>query len=160
MSGAALVTGGGGRRVGIALMGCLVALTTFLLASPLPRGLDGATFCLPFVGPVTRIDLALPPDAQRLVKAHEMGHAASCRRRGAIGEYFSRLTVRGRLDAEVQAYCSQGRFEVRAGGVPRLVWASVLDQLEEGHRGLRELGRPLIANRLVSGCHDAAVLSR
>lgn len=136
------------------LLGVLLTPVVMALAFaglPLPRNLDGATFCWPFVGPVTEIDSALIGVDREKVEAHERVHAAQCRRMGAMRNFLVRLTGRQRLPYEVEAICAEVLLEL-ARGVPRAqLEQRIVDELSES-MWYRRLGPVAMREGIRRGC--------
>lgn len=118
------------NRIAVVTIGTLVVL----LALPFVHLWDyeeGRTMCYPLIGPIERFAPDLSRAALARVRAHEDAHAAQCRRDGAVWQFFRRLTTRGRLAAESEAYCAEAASAVAAGGSARIEYARVQDELRE-----------------------------
>lgn len=92
---------------------------------------DGVTLCYPFRGPVQMFDSTLSDSAAMLTRTHEAVHAEQCREMGAIANFFARVTSKGRLRLEAQAYCAQAKQEVSWGAKPNQVFDRIVEELAE-----------------------------
>ena len=66
------------RRVGLVLMGSVLATFTLPLLLPIPQREEGLTLCYPVVGPVQRFNPDLSDSALARTRAHEAAHATQC----------------------------------------------------------------------------------
>jgi hypothetical protein len=92
---------------------------------------DGVTLCYPFRGPVQMFDTTLSDSAAILTRTHEAVHARQCREMGAVANFFARVTSKGRLRLEAQAYCAQAMQEVSWGAKPSMVFDRIVEELAE-----------------------------
>jgi len=92
---------------------------------------DGVTLCYPFRGPVQMFDSTLSDSAAMLTRTHEAVHARQCREMGAVANFFTRVTTKGRLRLESQAYCAQAMQEVSWGAKPSAVFDRIVEELAE-----------------------------
>jgi hypothetical protein len=111
----------------------LLALSLAAARAPLPKGLDGMTICLPFVGPVTRIDSTLSGRARALAAIHERAHAAQCRDLGAVRSFVAGLTIDGKLRSEAHAFCAEAHWDLAVGHPRENVLARIADELETAY---------------------------
>lgn len=154
-----------GRRIaGLRLLwivpSAMLVLSLAAARAPLPKGLDGMTMCLPFVGPVTRIDSTLSGRARMLATIHESAHAEQCREIGAIRSYAARLTVDGKLRSEARAFCAEARWDL-AGGHPREhVLARIADELETAYDWTAGLSRGEIVAAIGAACPPLSAAAR
>ena len=141
------------RRIGVLLFAPLAILTTIVYVTA-PTGLAGSTRCLPFIGPHVALDPTLAGPEREIAAAHEAAHAEQCRDQGAIRNYVLRLTRAGRLDAELGAYCAEGRAALRLGQRADLVVERMLDELEDGYPWFRGTPRAAFRTGLRRACPD------
>ncbi len=123
---------------------------------PLPRGLDGATFCYPLIGPVQRFDPRLTGAAGAIVRAHEAVHATQCHRLGFMRRVARQLTTQGRLGLEAEAYCAQGQYEVSTGASAYPVYQRLVDELRYTGRWFAGLSEDTIRAALAGACPSLA----
>src|SRR4051812_33657242 len=64
------------RRVGLVLMGGVLAAFILPLLLPFPKREEGLTLCYPVVGPIQRFNADLSGAALARTRAHEDAHAA------------------------------------------------------------------------------------
>lgn len=147
-------------RLSWMLLPGLLAVSVAAARAPLPRGLDGMTLCLPFVGPVTRIDSTLEGRAQQLALIHERAHAAQCRERGAIRTYASSLTTDGKLRAEAHAFCAEAHWDMAAGLPREIVLTRITDELETAYRWAASRSRGEIVAALGAACPPLSIRAR
>ena len=119
------------RRVGIVVVGTMIAALTLPLFVPMWQSELGRTFCYPLRGPVQRFNPDLSDSLLARVRAHEQAHADQCRRDGALWHNLRRLVPSERLQAEAEAYCAEVRFGLANGGQARIVYPRALDELRE-----------------------------
>ena len=137
------------KRFALLLVPPLVALGWVMLRAPLATRTAGDTRCFPFLGPRIKVDSGL----HRAI-AHESTHAEQCRRDGVVLNYAKRVSKRGRMAAEVDAFCAEGRVEATLGTRPDYVVARILDELEEGYPWFRGTTRKQFLDALDSRCSD------
>lgn len=147
-------------RLAILLVPPLALLTVVVLVSPLSPRTAGDTRCFPFIGARVTIDSAMTAHDRTLARAHEGAHAAQCDRDGFLRNYFSRLTKRGRLAAEVGAFCAEGRADVASGTRPDHVVQRILDELEEGYPWFRGTTRQQFLSAFEGQCADLVAPAR
>jgi hypothetical protein len=148
------------RRLGGLLVAGVVALFIAAARTPIPKGLDGMTMCLPLVGPVTRIDTSLTGRALRLAAVHERAHAEQCRDLGALRSYAARLTVEGKLRSEAIAFCAEAYWDIATGRRREHVLARIADELETAYDWTAGLSRGEIIAVIGSECPPLSALAR
>ncbi len=146
----------GARRVGLVLMGSVVAAFTLPLLLPFPSREEGLTLCYPVVGPVQRFNPDLSDSALARTSAHEAAHATQCRRDGAIWHFVRGVVPSQRLAAEAEAYCAEANFGVSKGGHARLEYARIQDELRE-MAWFRRLSSDVLNSSLAAQCPMIAV---
>ncbi len=144
------------RRVGLVLMGSVLATFTLPLLLPFPQREEGLTLCYPVVGPVQRFNPHLSDSALARTRAHEAAHATQCRRDGAVWNFVRRVFPRQRLAAEAEAYCAEANFGVSKGGQARLEYARIQDELRE-MPWFRRFSSDALNDSLASQCPMIAV---
>ena len=144
------------RRVGLVLIGSVLAAFILPLVLPFPQREEGVTLCYPFVGPVQRFNLDLSRAALARTRAHEDAHAAQCRRDGAIWHFVRGVFPSNRLAAEAEAYCAEASFGISNGSNARLEYARIQDELRE-MAWFRRLSSDALNNSLASQCPVIAV---
>lgn len=144
------------RRVGLVLMGSILAALILPLLLPFPQREEGLTLCYPVVGPVQRFNPDLSESALARTRAHEDAHAAQCRRDGAIWHFVRGAFPSKRLAAEAEAYCAEASFGVSNGGDARLEYARIQDELRE-MAWFRRLSSDALNKSLTSQCPTIAV---
>jgi hypothetical protein len=142
------------RRVAYLLAPMLAVFAMVLRAAPLPANLAGTTHCLPVVGPFVQIDGSLEPKDRTLTLAHEEAHELQCWRQGFVTNFVTRLSPDGRLHAELEAFCAEGRTELALGRRADLVVERILDELEEGYAAFRGTHRRTFLRRFGRICPD------
>jgi hypothetical protein len=147
------------RRVSLLLAPPLLALGAIVVLGS-PPGVAGSTLCFPVLGPRTHIDTTATARERMLASAHEHAHAAQCREQGALRNYLSRVSRSGRLDAELGAYCAEGRVELAVQPRADYVVERILDELEEGYPWFRGTSRAEFAARLATVCPDLIARAR
>ena len=138
----------------------LAVLGWITLRAPLGRRTAGDTRCFPVLGPRIKVDSGLPARDRAIALAHESAHAEQCRRDGFALNYVKRLSTRGRMAAELDAFCAEGRAETTLGTRPDHVVARILDELEEGYPWFRGTTRRQFLNALDNRCADLVGLAR
>ena len=144
------------RRVGLMVTGSLLVMFGLPLLLPVPQGQEGVTLCYPFVGPVQRFNPDLSQSTLARTRAHEAAHATQCRRDGAILHFARGVLPSQRLAAEAEAYCAEARFGVVNGGMARLEYARIQDELRE-MVWFRRLSDDALNDSLASQCPMIAV---
>ena len=139
------------RRVGLVLVGSVLAAFTLPLLLPLPRREEGLTLCYPVVGPVQRFNPDLPTPAHARTRAHENAHAAQCLRDGAAWHFVRGAFPSKRLASEAEAYCAEANFGISKGGQARLGYARIQDELRE-MAWFRRLSSSALNNSLAFQC--------
>ncbi len=147
------------KRVALLLAPPLVALGALLVLGA-PPGVAGSTLCLPLLTPRIHVDTTATARERMLAAAHEHAHAAQCREQGALRNYLSRLSRSGRLDAELGAYCAEGRAELAVQPRAQLIVERILDELEEGYPWFRGTSRTEFASRLATVCPELMARAR
>ncbi len=101
------------RGVRILVVGALTAIpvvpAAFIL-TPIPRGADGVTLCLPWLGPLQQFADGLDPELDEIVHIHERIHADQCRRLGAVQYARTYLHDEGMIALEAEAFCAEARI--------------------------------------------------
>jgi hypothetical protein len=131
-----------------------------MVVAPMPPRMAGNTRCFPFVGPRMSVDSTMSARERTLAEAHEGTHAEQCRRDGFAINYVARLSRRGRLAAELEAFCSEARADVGLGTRADNVVARILDELEEGYSWFRGMTRGEFLVALESHCADVVAPAR
>ncbi len=139
------------RPILLGLLLTPVVMALAFAALPLPRNLDGATFCWPLIGPVTEIDSALTGVDREKVEAHERVHAEQCRRMGAVRNFLVRLTGRQRLPYEVEAICAEVVLDLARGVSRAQLEQRIVDELSES-MWYRRLGPVALREGVRRGC--------
>jgi hypothetical protein len=121
------------RQVLWLLVPAVLGLSLAAAHAPLPRGLDGITMCLPFIGPITRLDSTLSGRARDLAAIHERAHAVQCRELGAVRSYVAGLTIQGKLRSEANAFCAEAHWDLAQGHRRENVLARIADELETAY---------------------------
>lgn len=100
------------RAVRVLLLSTLAAIpivpAAFILM-PMPRGADGITLCLPFIGPLQQFAPGMEPDLEEMVHIHERVHAEQCHRLGAVRYARTYLQAEGMIGLEAEAFCAEAR---------------------------------------------------
>jgi hypothetical protein len=143
-------------RVGLVLMGSLLAAFILPLLLPFPQREEGVTLCYPVVGPVQRFNSDLSGAALARTRAHEDAHAAQCRQDGAVLHFVRGAFPSNRLAAEAEAYCAEANLSVSKGGHARLEYARIQDELRE-MAWFRRLSSDALNQSLASQCPMIAV---
>ena len=134
----------------------LIGMMSLGVVGPLPPGLDGATLCFPFIGPVQRFDPALSDTTWLRVVVHENAHRDDCERLGAVRHYLSIVTTTGRLEAETRAGCAEARMQIAIGRHPYLEHERLVDELHYGHPWLRNRPEEELRAVIRRTCPDVA----
>jgi hypothetical protein len=148
------------RRIALALLPLLGVLGVIMVVAPLSPRIAGNTRCFPFVGPRVSVDSTMSARERALAVAHEGAHAKQCRRDGFVINYVARLSRRGRLAAELEAFCSEARADVGLGTRADHVVARILDELEEGYPWFRGMTRSAFLAALENHCADVVAPAR
>ncbi len=143
------------RRIGLVLVGTVVAALLLPLLVPMWQREDGRTFCYPVLGPVQRFNPDLSPSPLARTRAHEDAHATQCRREGAVVHFIRGLAPRQRLAAEAEAYCAEASFAIANGGQARLEYARVQDELREA-AWFRRISSDALTASLAAQCPTIA----
>ena len=149
-----------GRRLVWLLVPGLLAFSLATARAPLPKGLDGMTICLPFIGPVTRIDSTLVGRARDLAAIHERAHAAQCRELGAVRSYAARLTIDGKLRSEANAFCAEAHWDLAVGHPRENVLARIADELETAYVWTAGRSRGEIVAAIGAACPPLSARAR
>lgn len=136
------------------------ALSLAAVRAPLPRGLDGMTMCLPFVGPVTRLDSTLSGRARDLAAIHERAHAAQCQEVGALRSYIAGLTIEGKLRSEANAFCAEAHWDLAQGYPRENVLARIADELETAYGWTAGRSRGEIVAAIGAACPPLSARAR
>jgi hypothetical protein len=139
------------RRLGLVVMGTVLAAFILPLLSPFPKRAEGLTLCYPGVGPVQRFNPDLSNSALARTRAHEDAHAAQCLRDGAIWHFVRGAFPSKRLASEAEAYCAEAQFGISIGSNARLEYARIQDELREV-AWFRRLSSDAINNSLALEC--------
>jgi len=148
-----------GRVAGLLASG-LLALSVAAASTPLPKGLDGMTMCLPLIGPVTRIDSTLSGRARDLAVVHERAHAAQCREVGAVRSYAAGLTIDGKLRSETDAFCAEAHWDLAVGYPRENVLARIADELETAYGWTAGRSRGEIVAAIGAACPPLSARAR
>lgn len=109
-----------------------VCLVSIALLQPYPRWQEGATFCLPWLGPRMSLPASLSDSARTRVVAHETVHAAQCRALGSWSLFTAHWSVARRLKLEAEAGCAEALFGLAHGRRPDLAFEGLVDDLTYG----------------------------
>ena len=139
-------------RVLAVCVGATAALLASLAVLPMPAGLDAATFCYPFVGPVTRMAVSLDDSTRRLSVAHEAVHAQQCRAHGAASTYLRQAVPRLRAALELEAFCGEAVVERSWGRTEDQIRARILGELRDGYRWFRAIPERQLAATFDATC--------
>ena len=148
------------RRLAWLLIPGILALSLAAARTPLPKGLDGMTICLPIVGPITRIDSTLSGRSRMLAEIHERAHAAQCRDLGAVRTYAAGLTVDGKLRAEADAFCAEAHWDLALGFSRENVLARIADELETAYGWTAGRSRGEIVAAIGAACPPLSTRAR
>jgi hypothetical protein len=148
-----------GRLVWLLVPG-LLALSVAAARTPLPKGLDGMTMCLPLIGPVTRLDSTLRGRARDLAEVHERAHAEQCRDLGAVRTYLAGLTFNGKLRSEANAFCAEAYWDIAIGYTRENVLARIADELETAYAWTAGRSRGEIVAAIGAACPPLSALAR
>jgi hypothetical protein len=149
-----------GRRLLWLLVPGLLAFSLAAMGAPLPKRLDGMTICLPFIGPVTRIDSTLIGRARDLAAIHERAHAEQCRELGAVRSYAARLSIDGKLRSEVHAFCAEAHWDLAVGYPRENVLARIADELETAYGWTAGRSRGEIVAAIGAACPPLSTRAR
>lgn len=149
----------GGRLVWLLSAG-LLAFSLAAARAPLPKGLDGMTMCLPFIGPVTRLDSSLSGRARALAAIHEREHAAQCRELGAVRSYAAGRSIDGKLRSEAQAFCAEAHWDLAVGYPRENVLARIADELETAYGWTAGRSRGEIVAAIGAACPPLSTRAR
>lgn len=147
-------------RLAILLAPPVAVLTYVVVVAPLPSRSAGHTRCMPITGPIVMVDSALSLRDRSVALAHEGVHADQCKRDGFVLNYVGRLSRRGRMNAELPAFCAEARTDVALGGRADHVVARVLDELEEAYPWFRGTTRLQFLAGLERYCGDVIAQAR
>jgi len=148
------------KRLALLLVPALAVLGWVVIRAPLQRRAAGDTRCFPIFGPRVHVDSTLTPRDRAVALAHESAHAAQCTRDGFVLNYVKRLSKKGRLVAELDAFCAEGRAEAALGTRVDHVVARILDELEEGYPWFRGTTRREFLDALDRRCTDVVTPAR
>lgn len=115
-----------GLGVGVCLLLLLAAL------QPYPRWQEGATFCLPLLGPRLNFPRGLNDSARTRIEAHEAVHADQCRILGSWDLFASHWRPAIRLRLEAEAACAEAHVVWGGGRRPDHVFEELVDDLMYG----------------------------
>ena len=144
----------------ILLVPALAVLGWVVLRAPLQRRAAGDTRCYPIIGARMQVDSTLTQRDRIIARAHETAHAAQCQRDGFVRNYIKRLAPSGRMAAEIDAFCAEGRADVALGTRADHVVARILDELEEGYPWFRGTTRQGFLAALDKQCGDLVTVAR
>lgn len=113
----------GGLVVGLGVL----ALIGFL--QPHPDRQEGATYCLPLLGPRMSLRPGLGDSVLGPVAAHEAVHAAQCRSMGSLRFYLAHWSVAPRMKLEAEAGCAEALQRVKFGRRPDFAFEELVDDL-------------------------------
>jgi hypothetical protein len=148
------------RRLLWLLIPGILAVSAAAARAPLPTGLDGMTMCLPFVGPVTRLDSTLSGRARDLAAIHERAHAVRCQELGAVRSYIASLTFEGKLRSEANAFCAEAHWDLAQGYPRENVLARIADELETAYDWTAGRSRGEIVAAIGAACPPLSVRAR
>jgi hypothetical protein len=113
----------GGLLTGVGLL----ALIGFL--QPPPDRQEGATYCIPWLGPRISLARGLSDSARTPVAAHEAVHAAQCRSMGSWRFYAAHWRTGARLRLEAEAGCAEAHQRIALGRRADFAFEELVDDL-------------------------------
>jgi hypothetical protein len=137
-------------------LGALALLAYGLWVQPYAAGQEGSTACLPFIGPVVRLNPGLADSTRIATAVHENTHAEQCRRYGFFGQLLRTQRTLGRLGIEAEAYCAESRWRWGRGGDPRRLFLFAVDALVYDTRGIDQLAPGIARDTFAARCPDLA----
>ena len=144
------------RIIAASGLGAALLLAYGFWMQPYSAGQEGATVCLPIIGPAQRFNPDIPDSTLRGVLVHENVHAVQCRRNGFFGQLFRTQRTLGRLGIEAEAQCAEARWHRARGEDPRRLFLFAADALTYDTRGLDQLPFDVVRDSLAAHCPELA----